>query len=86
MKREDVLRKGPYPMLIDGREVPSQSRKTFASVDPSTGQKLAEVYEADEADVGLDGYVGAANAAGIHGGWNQRQSLTSPQGLHAIVP
>ena len=21
MKREDVLRKGPYPMLIDGREV-----------------------------------------------------------------
>ena len=43
MKREDVLRKGPYPMLIDGREVPSQSRKTFASVDPSTGQKLAEV-------------------------------------------
>lgn len=72
MKREDVLRKGPYPMLIDGREVPSQSRKTFASVDPSTGQKLAEVYEADEADVGLA--VEAARRA-FDNGWR----LTLPK-------
>ena len=72
MKREDVLRKGPYPMLIDGREVPSQSRKTFASVDPSTGQKLAEVYEADEADVGLA--VEAATRA-----FDKRRRLSLPK-------
>ncbi len=43
MKREDVLRKGPYPLLIDGKEVPSLSGKTFTSIDPSTGRALAEV-------------------------------------------
>lgn len=66
MKREEVLRKGPYPMLIDGKEVPSLSGKTFESTDPSTGQVLAQVYEADEADVAAA--VDAATRA-FHGGW-----------------
>ncbi|MBE0594674.1 MAG: aldehyde dehydrogenase, partial [Gemmatimonadales bacterium] len=51
MKREEVLRPGPYPMLIGGKEVPSLSGKTFVTVDPSTGQKLADVYEAGPEDV-----------------------------------
>lgn len=58
MKREDVLRKGPYPLLVDGKEVPSLSGKTFTSIDPSTGRALAEVYEAGPEDVDLA--VGAA--------------------------
>lgn len=66
MKRDDVLRKTPYPMLIDGKEVPSRSGKTFASIDPSTGRELARVYEADEADV--DAAVGAARRA-FDNGW-----------------
>lgn len=53
MKREDVIRAGTYPMFIDGREVPSLSGKTFPSIDPSTGQRLASVYEADAEDVNL---------------------------------
>ncbi|MBL0140792.1 MAG: aldehyde dehydrogenase family protein [Betaproteobacteria bacterium] len=61
MKREEVLRKGPYPMLIDGKEVPSLSGKTFPSIDPSTGKVLAEVYEAGVEDVSLA--VGAARKA-----------------------
>ena len=61
MKREEVLRKSPYPMLIDGKEVPSLSGKTFESIDPSTGRVLAQVYEAGPEDVDLA--VGAAQRA-----------------------
>ena len=61
MKREDVLRKGPYPLLIDGKEVPSLSGKTFTSIDPSTGRALAEVHEAGPEDVDLA--VGAARGS-----------------------
>ncbi|MCC6870672.1 MAG: aldehyde dehydrogenase family protein [Burkholderiales bacterium] len=61
MKREEVLRRGPYPMLIDGKEVPSLSGKTFPSIDPSTGKTLADVYEAGVEDVALA--VGAAQKA-----------------------
>lgn len=66
MKREEVLRKGTYPMLIDGKEVPSESGKTFTTIDPSNGRVLAEVYEAGEEDV--TSAVGAA-ARAFHGGW-----------------
>ncbi len=66
MKREDVLRKEPYPMLIGGAEVPGRSGRTFASVDPSTGRHLADVYEADADDVASA--VGAAQKA-FEDGW-----------------
>lgn len=66
MKREEVLRKGPYPMLIGGAEVPSRSGRTFASIDPSTGAHLADVYEADAEDVGLA--IAAAQKA-FDNGW-----------------
>ncbi len=66
MKREDVLRSGPYPMLIGGKEVPSISGKTFATFDPSNGRKLADVYEAGPEDV--ERAVAAAHGA-FHGPW-----------------
>lgn len=58
---DNVLRSGPYPMLIDGREVASQSERTFDTFNPSLNQKLASAYEADEADV--DRAVKAAQRA-----------------------
>ncbi len=61
MRREEVVRTAPYPMLIDGKEVPSLSGKTFTSIDPSTGNALSEVYEAGPEDVDLA--VGAARRA-----------------------
>ncbi|MFA7664912.1 MAG: aldehyde dehydrogenase family protein [Burkholderiaceae bacterium] len=66
MNREEVLRTGPYPMLIDGKEVPGRSGKTFTTTDPSNGQALAEVCEATEEDVSAA--VAAAERA-FHGGW-----------------
>ncbi len=72
MRREDVLRSSAYPLLIDGKEVSSRSGKTFQTIDPANGQVLAEVCEADEADV--DAAIGAAWRA-FHGGW----SATTPR-------
>ena len=57
---------GPKKLLIGGRWVPSQSGKTFATIDPATGEPLATVYEADAADV--DAAVQAARRA-LEGPW-----------------
>lgn len=52
--------------FIHGEEVPSQSAKTFVSVDPSTGEALAEVALGDADDV--DRAVASASEA-FTGDW-----------------
>ncbi len=54
-------------LLINNRWVPSQSGKTFATVNPTTGEVICEVAEADAADVDLA--VKAARAAYDRGPW-----------------
>ncbi len=48
-------------LLINNRWVPSESGKTFATINPSTGEEICQVAEADAADV--DKAVQAARAA-----------------------
>ena len=38
-------------LLINNRWVPSESGKTFATINPSTGEEICQVAEADAADV-----------------------------------
>ena len=57
----------PRQLLIDGQWVAAQSGKTFAVFDPSTGQQIATVAEADAADVNLA--VAAARRAFDDGPW-----------------
>ena len=57
----------PRQLLIDGQWVDAQSGKTFAVFDPSTGQHIATVAEADAADVNLA--VAAARRAFDDGPW-----------------
>jgi aldehyde dehydrogenase (NAD+) len=40
-----------YQLLIDGKWVDAESGKTFSTPNPSTGETLAEVAEADKADI-----------------------------------
>ena len=40
-------------LLINNRWIASQSGKTFATVNPSTGEEICQVAEADAADVNL---------------------------------
>src|SRR5436853_7797487 len=52
-------------MLIDGKWVPSVSGKTFATVNPATGEPICQVAEGDKADI--DKAVAAARKAFEHG-------------------
>jgi phenylacetaldehyde dehydrogenase len=62
------------PMLIDGKFVPSASRKTFATFDPATGEVLAQVAEGDREDA--ERAVRAARSAFESGPW---PSLTASE-------
>src|SRR6188474_34146 len=55
-----------YQLFIDGQWVDSESGKTFSTPNPATGEPLAEVAEADKADI--DKAVAAARRA-FEGKW-----------------
>src|ERR687898_682371 len=57
-----------YQLFIDGQWVDSQSGKTFSTPNPATGEQLAEVAEADKADI--DKAVAAARRA-FEGKWSK---------------
>src|SRR6188474_2867439 len=57
-----------YQLFIDGQWVDSQSGKTFNTPNPATGETLAEVAEADKADI--DKAVAAARRA-FEGKWSK---------------
>ena len=56
-------------LLINGQWVNSVSGKTFPSINPSTGEPIAQIAEADAADV--DKAVAAARAAFEKGPWRK---------------
>jgi aldehyde dehydrogenase (NAD+) len=56
-------------LLIDNRWIPSESGRTFATVNPSTGEEICQIAESDAADV--DRAVKAARAAFEHGPWRK---------------
>jgi aldehyde dehydrogenase (NAD+) len=56
-------------LLINNRWVPSISGKTFATINPSTGEEICQIAEADAADV--DKAVQAARTAFEHGPWRK---------------
>ena len=62
-------------LLINGQWVNSASGKTFPTVNPSTGEIITQVAEADAADV--DKAVAAARAAFETGAW--RRKMTASQ-------
>src|SRR5262250_855992 len=62
-------------LLINNKWVDAASGKTFPTINPSTGEVITQVAEADAADV--DKAVGAARAAFDHGPW--RKKLTAAQ-------
>jgi aldehyde dehydrogenase (NAD+) len=56
-------------LLIDNRWIPSESGRTFATVNPSTGEEICQISESDAADV--DRAVKSARAAFEHGPWRK---------------
>jgi len=56
-------------LLIDGQWTPARSGKTFDTINPATEEVIAQVAEADAADV--DAAVRAARKAFDDGPWPQ---------------
>ena len=59
----------PAKLLINNKWVASQSRKTFATINPATCEEIAQIAEADAADVDIA--VQAARNAFEHGPWHK---------------
>ena len=70
-------------LLINNRWVPSESGKTFATVNPSTGEEICQVAEADEADVNKA--VHAARRAFDHGPWKKMRASERGRMLHRLA-
>jgi aldehyde dehydrogenase (NAD+) len=57
------------PLFIGGKFVDSASGKTFAAINPATGESICQVAEADKTDV--DRAVQAARKALEQGPWRK---------------
>jgi aldehyde dehydrogenase (NAD+) len=70
-------------LLINNRWQPSLSGRTFATVNPSTGEEICQVAEADAADVELA--VCAARAAFESGPWRKMNASARGRLLHRLA-
>jgi aldehyde dehydrogenase (NAD+) len=70
-------------LLINNRWVASRSGKTFATINPSTGEEICQVAEADATDVDLA--VEAARAAFEVGPWRKMKASERGRLLHRLA-
>ena len=80
---EAFLSSGPLKSVIGGKDVESSTGKTFATFDPGSGEKLAEVYNLTAKDV--DAAVKAAKQAFDHTGWATLQPNERGAQLHRLA-
>jgi aldehyde dehydrogenase (NAD+) len=66
---ENQVRISATKLLINNRWVASESGKTFGTINPSTGEEICQIAEADAADV--EKAVRAARAAFERGPWRK---------------
>ena len=66
---ENRVRISATKLLINNRWVSSESGRTFATINPSTGEEICQIAEADSADV--EKAVKAARHAFEHGAWRK---------------
>jgi aldehyde dehydrogenase (NAD+) len=71
-----------YQLFIDGKWVDAESGKTFTTPNPATGETLAEVAEADKADV--DKAVEAARRA-YEGKWSKMSARDRGRLLYKLA-
>lgn len=71
------------PHLIDGNEVPSASGRTFQSINPSTGQPLADVAFGEQEDVNRA--VDSAWRAFDSGVWSAMPPAERSRKLHNVA-
>src|SRR5215472_15006687 len=70
-------------LLINNQWVPSESGKTFGTFNPATGEEIAQIAEADAADV--DKAVKAARDAFERGPWHKTNASERGRLLHRLA-
>src|SRR5271154_326658 len=70
-------------LLINNRWIASESGKTFGTINPSTGEEICQIAEADSADV--ERAVKAARAAFEHGAWRKMPASRRGLLLHRLA-
>ena len=70
-------------LLINNTWTDAQSGRTFATIDPSTGEEICQVAEADAADVDLA--VKAARDAFERGAWRKTSAAERGRLLHKLA-
>src|SRR6516225_8597082 len=74
----------PEPrLLIANRWVESESQKTFPTINPSTGDEICQIAEADVDDV--DKAVQAARSAFEHGPWHNMSASARGRLLYRLA-
>jgi aldehyde dehydrogenase (NAD+) len=74
---------GPTKILINNRWVSSRSGKTFPTINPSTGEEICQVAEADVADV--EEAVKAAREAFENGPWSKMSAADRGRLLYKLA-
>ena len=74
---------GPTKILINNRWVSSRSGKTFPTINPSTGEEICQVAEADVADV--EEAVKAAREAFENGPWSKMSAAERGRLLYKLA-
>src|SRR6202790_990736 len=80
---EPTVKVSANKLLINGKWVDSVSRKTFPTINPSTGEVITQVAEADAADV--DKAVAAARAAFDKGAWRKMSASQRGQLMNKLA-
>jgi phenylacetaldehyde dehydrogenase len=78
-----ALAASPRMLLIDGKFVPARSGKTFATLNPATGEEICQVAEGGAADV--DAAVRAARAALEHPQWRNMSAVDRSALLYRVA-
>jgi aldehyde dehydrogenase (NAD+) len=81
--RSPYLEGGPKGLIINGLSVPAQSGKTFATINPATGETLAQIAEGAEPDV--DAAVAAARRAFEEGPWSRFKPFDRQQVILSLA-
>ena len=80
---EPTVKVSANKLLINGKWVDAASGKTFATINPSTGEPITQVAEADAADV--DKAVAAARAAFDKGAWRKMSASQRGQLMNKLA-
>src|ERR1700689_3898891 len=79
---ETIITPSVTKLLINNRWVPSESGRSFATINPSTGEEICQVAEADAADV--DKAVEAARTA-FEGPWRKMRASERGRLLYRLA-